>query len=570
MTVTATADKTIIFPNQSVTFTVTASSDEPGFDSVYLYINGVKGADVNPGYGNKSLTYTHTFSSTGTYEVKFYHSNGVKYSNTVTVYVSTYAIEFEEASYHSCGSCTVSCVLTDNGVVMSGETVSLTGTGSTLTATTDSNGVATFNLTGISASATLTASYSVVFDTASLTYTNPNTLNGSLVCLGRRMASHLTTMGVVDADPSDGLTTLADKILDVEPSISGLDLETEITSSASSTSVSVGDTVTFTGTLSAYYDDETVTDVDLQGVLQGATVSIKEGSTVLATGTTDTTGAYSITNTFSTSGTHTVKVVFDGTDNFKDCESSTISITVASITPVVTTVSLTSDKSILSYADSETATLTATVLDQFNQPMENETVSFAVVGGSTIGSDTTDSNGEATVSYSSEGTGDITVQASIGMIVSESYAIEDCVTYDTTEHTKSYSSTVAETITSTTGLNDCLISLDLKSTTFSYSCVFGAGYNSEADQIGFGTTGSSGRIYRTLNGSSSHSDYGSNNDGTYYNLRFERTGTTLKLYFNNTLIDTSTNNAISSFAYLNFISWKNKTLYYKNLKVKPL
>ena len=154
--------------------------------------------------------------------------------------------------------------------------------------------------------------------------------------------------------------------------------------------------------------------------------------------------------------------------------------------------------------------------------------------------------------------------------VSETFSLQDCWKYDATEHTKSYSSTIAETITSTTNLTDCLISLDLKSTTYSYSCVYGKGYNSESDQIGFGTTAIGGKIYRTLNGSSNHSDYGSNNDNVYYNLRFERTGTTLKLYLNDTLIDTTTNNEISSFEYLNFISWRNKTLYYKNLKVKAL
>ena len=49
--------------------------------------------------------------------------------------------------------------------------------------------------------------------------TNPDTstLNGALEQLGITMADNLVTMGVSDADPSDGLTTLAGKILEIAP-----------------------------------------------------------------------------------------------------------------------------------------------------------------------------------------------------------------------------------------------------------------------------------------------------------------------------------------------------------------
>ena len=155
------------------------------------------------------------------------------------------------------------------------------------------------------------------------------------------------------------------------------------------------------------------------------------------------------------------------------------------------------------------------------------------------------------------------------MFLQETYEVQDCVSYDTTEHTESFTSTRFKTIASS-NLTNVSISLDLKSTTYDYSCVLGKGYNSESDQIGFGTTNTAGRIYRTLNGTNNHSTYGSNNDNTYYNLRFEKTGTTLKTYLNDTLIDTSTNNAVSNLQYLNLGSWRNKTIYYKNLKVKAL
>ena len=43
-----------------------------------------------------------------------------------------------------------------------------------------------------------------------------NTLNGALQELGETMADNLQTMGVSDALASDGLTTLANKILDIQ------------------------------------------------------------------------------------------------------------------------------------------------------------------------------------------------------------------------------------------------------------------------------------------------------------------------------------------------------------------
>ena len=95
---------------------------------------------------------------------------------TETVYTLTpettsiYSIAFDSSSYTtSDGSVTCYVTLLNNSVAVSGASISLTGTGSTLSATTNSSGVATFNLTGISADCTITATYSNVSDTATIT-----------------------------------------------------------------------------------------------------------------------------------------------------------------------------------------------------------------------------------------------------------------------------------------------------------------------------------------------------------------------------------------------------------------
>ena len=154
--------------------------------------------------------------------------------------------------------------------------------------------------------------------------TNPdiNTLNGSLEQLGITMADNLVTMGVSDADPSDGLTTLAGKILQISP------------------------------------------------------------------------------------------------------------------IPVPASISLTADKSILSYTDSQSATLSATVLDSNDDPVEGATVEF-FNGGTSMGTASTNSSGVATKSYASTGAGDISFTAGIGSLVSETFVVRDTIKYIPSELTSS-------------------------------------------------------------------------------------------------------------------------------------
>ena len=96
------------------------------------------------------------------------------------------------------------------------------------------------------------------------------------------------------------------------------------------------------------------------------------------------------------------------------------------------TLDLTSDKSILSYADTESATLTATVTNN-GTPKSGESVQFYiddVAWGSPV---TTNASGVATKTYNSSGVGDITVKAEC-RLVTETYSIEDCKYYSTTEY----------------------------------------------------------------------------------------------------------------------------------------
>ena len=256
-----------------------------------------------------------------------------------------------------------------------------------------------------------------------------NTLNEALKNLGELMATNLSAMGVPSANASDGLTTLAGKILDLEPSINGLNFDTSITLHSSESTITTGKTIRLSATLKASYDDTNITNVDLEGVLTGATVQFLNGSTILGTGVTDTNGVATFNYIPLDTGSLTLRCKFLGTDNFNTCESSNINVSV--VEPVVTSISLSTSKSILSKYDSESSLLTAIVRDQFNKPVPNQTVTFKR-GTDTLSSVTTGSTGEATYNYVSTGGGDTSITANTGTLSNE-VIIEDCIYFSPEE-----------------------------------------------------------------------------------------------------------------------------------------
>ena len=86
---------------------------------------------------------------------------------------SCYHIEFSEDSYTATGGAvTLECTLQQNYAPLPNATVSLTDGSSVYSSITNSNGVATFNLTGLTTGGTWTCSYSNVTDTCTITVMN--------------------------------------------------------------------------------------------------------------------------------------------------------------------------------------------------------------------------------------------------------------------------------------------------------------------------------------------------------------------------------------------------------------
>ena len=234
-------------------------------------------------------------------------------------------------------------------------------------------------------------------------------------------------MGVVDAefDSSTGMMGLVDDILDIPPALRGVELTTTITCNCVEANINYPFTVT--GVLSAYYDDESVSNVDLTGFLQGATVKIYNGDSLLGTCVTGENGEYTFSHIVRTNAPLVLSAVFEGTDDYVSCFSENVEVNVSDYALL-----LTSDKYALSYYHRESASISA-VLSDGNGFIENATLNYKIYRGDTLlddGSCVTNANGEVSLTYASNNRGDIRIIFSFGTLLSETIIIEDCEYYN--------------------------------------------------------------------------------------------------------------------------------------------
>ena len=413
-----------------------------------------------------------------------------------------------------------------------------------------------------------------------------NTLNGALMELGETMAGNLEAMGVTDANPNDGLTTLAGRILDVEPSIKGLNLDTSLVITTTQEIIGLGESIILTSTLRASYDDTTVVDVDLSGVLTGATVKFYNGTTLLGTSITDLNGIATYTYTPSQLGNFTFHAVFEGTENFTNCNSSNVNITVIN---APTSLVLQADKSILSHYDNDNCILTATLYDNNNTPMAGLDVVFKK-GDIVLATITTDSSGVATYTYNSQGVGDVTITAEC-MALQETCSIEDCSYYNTAEVTRSSTngSTIYDTNLSQALPTNCEISYDMwsqsPSNTYEHRYFlmpknkWNSGTTQPTEALYFDYhTNSSGNGQgnfgkRESNSTIKLSDFFNATISTWHTVKYIKEGTTIKMYFDDVLVHIATISWIDNFTdyTLSMMRWNTKgTSKIKNVKFKPL
>ena len=94
------------------------------------------------------------------------------------------------------------------------------------------------------------------------------------------------------------------------------------------------------------------------------------------------------------------------------------------------TLTLTCDKPIIQ--KTETSTITATLKDT-GTPLTGKTLNYQVKHGNTVissGTKTTNSSGQATISYTGTGVGDVDIVVSYGTLLQETYELLDAIFYD--------------------------------------------------------------------------------------------------------------------------------------------
>ena len=493
------------------------------------------------------------------------------------------------------GSVVLTAEVLSAGEPAVGETVSFYD-GSTLLGTdeTDSDGIATYTASSLGvgshsltaealdeSSSAVTVTVNKIASTISLsassgtiTYGDSVTLSGTLsvgsgesvkIYQGSTLLESVTT-GTGGAFTKT-ITDLGVGSYTFKAVYDGDSTHTGVTSSNVSVTVNK---LTSTITLSVPASGTVGTSYSITGTLVPTSGSVKlYENSVLKDTLTVTSGSFSKSITQSNEGTYSYYAVFEGSSTYSSVTSSTGSIVVSDVpTPTVDSVSLTGDKSILSYADSESATLSATVLDSNDDPMSGVTVEF-FKGSTSLGTADTNSSGVATKSYASSGSGDVSFTAVVGTISSETYTIEDCIRYDTTTRNLAPNSSLSQIDSfSFTNTGDWEVEWIMNLPAGKSRVVL---YNPSNANVflGIGASENSNRVIYWYGHEEKYSTFSYNTD---YTMKIEKDGSNFKIYSQNTLLITMTYSDLLNTSTINLglRNWGSGTGTIRNVKIKPL
>ena len=323
----------------------------------------------------------------------------------------------------------------------------------------------------------------------------------------------------------------------------------------SSASVTTGDSYTLSGAL--LYNGSGLGSVNIK---------LYDGNTLIDPQlTTGNDGTFSKSITSSVAGTFSYKVVYEGDATYNNVESSTVNV-VVSDGPVPTSITVSSDKPIM--MKGETATITAKVLDANGNPCVGETVSFEVVNGESLGSDVTDSSGEASVYYLGNGVGDLNIKAECRLLIQTSDIIQDCLKVITDFSTGWVTSGVVSSYNDYTIPDNCEIVWSFSSGVDKARVGIGNGTGQYGAVYYHNPSNYQGRNYHAMYYDGTQTLHETKGNLTTDNLlKLQLTGTTAKWLINDTVFDTGT---FSTF-YRNNIRLVDKNLYNtKYILIKPL
>ena len=632
-----TADKSYILANETVHITLTCA--ELPFTDIRLYevINMTKTL-IDTLTTDENGQASYTYEGTGGGQISFVAEYEDSSSNTVIVddyvpAVTNISLIADTYSFNYGGSVTLTATVKDqHDQALSGQTVTFkNGSTSLGTGTTDSNGIATLTKSGLNAgSYSITAESGNVSSTAisievnklntvltldtpvlvysdefsvtgELTDSNGNGIVGATVKLewndgtAHTNTAETTTGGEVifHRDAPTTITEYGFKLVyesstnynATESSQVNVTVEKEtsvlnVTSPTSGAAIT-GSTFSVAGTLKD--NDNTA--------MANKDVLVKLGTSTLSTLTTDSSGAFTgnVSSSGLSDGSNTLNFVFVE-DNYYTGATQQVNVSKTSFDGI----SLSVDKSILSKVDNEYATLSAQLtISGSPASISGQAVTFEVRKSSddslvTTLSGDTNSSGIASVSYASQGVGDVKVQAFCGSFVTEIFGVQDCSYYNTAEVTRSSTngSTIYDNSLSQALPSKCEISLDVWSNNTSTG--EHRFFIMPKTQYSSGTTQPQYAIYFDLlrnnqlgfgkrENNSSQSTGIDTQTGvtlqTYHTVKFVKDGTSISAYIDDSLKGTFTLSWIGDYSdyTVSMMRWSTGgTSKIKNVKFKPL
>ena len=250
-------------------------------------------------------------------------------------------------------------------------------------------------------------------------------------------------------------------------------------------------------------------------------------------------------------------------------------------TPVVSKILLTTDKQVLSHYDNESCTLTATLLDSNGNGVGGEEIVFKANGG-LLGTVITGDNGVATVSYNSQGVGDVTITAECMNLV-QTYSLEDCIIANVNA---SYTGTSSSDTVYSLGYDEIadLSSIDFEMEwTFRQTacgCDVCLGASSEFSvtpiksnyRVLLGNSGAGAIRYGYRTTSTNASTTGSIGINTDVSMRIVKNGTSFMYYVNDELLGTKTVNFWTNYHMfgVHTVQWNRGTTTISDLKIKQI
>ena len=310
-------------------------------------------------------------------------------------------------------------------------------------------------------------------------------------------------------------------------------------------------------------------------------IKIYENNVLIDTLLCDSGGNFSKTITKSVSGVFTYKAVKEESTIYQRAESNSVGVTVQDAVVIPDSISVESDSGVLSAYDSDSAVLTATVLDDADNPLSGQTVTMKAYKGSTLLNTLTVTDvgdGTYTASYPSTGAGDITIVAECDNL-SDTCSIEDCELYDptgfsitTTTSTDTSYPTGYPYSKSDTGNFQCEFDYECPASMRLYLTKTYIQQSGDNILYGVGVTRSGTKLQFTERTTSSSNTTCDTMPSGKNSFKWTFEGTTVKLYMNGVLQTTKT---ISWWPnnypyYFGWSIWTRGTATVTNIKIKKL